>query len=240
MPSTAAEKIRMKYSSAKWIPFSYIDESGTPQGLYIDLLHEIFTKQLGIEIEYQQLPWKRAQYSVEFGKADFLITIKSEKRLQYATPSELPLLRLYLNVFTYKNHEKFAEIEKISSGEDIKTLNIIPVTNIGNGWHKTNIDSYGVATHYVSDEESAFKVVASKRADITIEPIHAGTYLIKKLGLQDKIQVSDAKFGPLDFYLLFSKKSPYHSLMPQINDVIERLTKNGTLEKISHKYKTLK
>lgn len=214
-----------------------MDETGTPKGLYVELLDEIFTKQLGIEIEHQQLPWKRAQHNVELGKSDFLITVKSEKRLQYATASELPLLQLYLHVFTYRSHKKLAEIEKITSGEDIKALNLIPVTNIGNSWHKKNIDDFGVPTHYVKDEDSAFKIVAGKRADITIEPIHAGSYLVRKLGLQDKIQVTDAKFGPLDFFLLFSKKSPHQGLMPQINAVLQRLTKDGTLEKISNKYK---
>ena len=115
-------------------------------------------------------------------------------------------------------------------------MGVVPVTNIGNSWHEKNIDSTGVTTHYVKNEEDALKLVANKRADITIEPVHTGSYLINKYNLSDKVVPSKAGFGPLNMYLLFSQKSPHKHLFPEINRVIKRLSDNGTLEQISIQY----
>lgn len=232
----AAEKIMLTYCASDWAPFSHRDQTGKPKGLYFDIINEIFIKGLGMEIRYLEVPWKRAQYKVETGKADFLITLKTKERLSYAAASSLPLLELFLHIFTYKDHPQLDGIQKITSGSEIKRLNLTPVTNIGNSWHEKNIDNHGIMTHYVNTEENAFKVVANKRADLTIEPVHAGVHLIKKLGLQNSVVLTDAKFGPLNMHLLLSKKSPHHHLMPEIDRIIQKLASNGTLKKISESY----
>jgi len=233
------DNITLTYTSAEWIPFSYRDATNTPRGLYIDLLDRVLTQELGITFEYIQLPWKRAQLYAEEGKADILITVKNSERLNYASASDIPLLQLYLNIFTYANHPLLSEIEQITSGKDIQKHNLVAVTNIGNAWHKENIDSFGVTTHYTDDEESAFMIVASKRADITIEPVYAGSYLVRQLGLSDKVVMTDAQFGPIDMHLLFSKKSPHIGLMPKINAAILKLKENGTFEKITERYRQI-
>ena len=170
----SAEKKQTKtitYATLEWIPFSYIDEKGESKGLYFDILKEIFEIEMNIKLNFQMLPWKRAQFNVKNGKADLLLTVATQNRLEYAIKTELPILQLYLYAYTYKKHPKFDEINTVSSGINIKQLNLIPVTNLGNNWHKNNIDNYGVKTHYVPSEEIAFMFLASKRADITIEQI---------------------------------------------------------------------
>jgi len=240
LPAHAAEPLKLSYTASDWKPFSYLDDAGVPKGIYNDMILKIFEKELGIKVSFIQAPWKRAQYLVETGKADFFITVKTEKRLEYTIATEQPLLQLYLHIFTYKDHSQLAEIQKITSGNDIKRLNLIPVTNIGNLWHKKNIDGYGVKTHYVEEEENAFQIVASRRADITIEPIYAGAHLIKELGLADKVVVTDARFGPINMHLMFGRKSPHLHLLPKINEAIDRLKEDGTFEKILGNYKKIK
>lgn len=236
----AAEKKRIVFCASEWFPFAYLDDKGQAQGLYNDIIKELFEENLDIEVSYEQVPWKRAQYYVETGQADFLITVKTDERLRYAAASEIPILKLYLNVYTYKDHALLDQIQKISSGKDIKDLNLVSVTNIGNAWHEKQIDSYGVTTYYVDNEENAFNVLANKRADITIEPVYAGSYLINKLGLSDKIEPTEAHFGPLDFYIFFSKKSPHLDLMASINQSLKKISTNGRLQSILTKYSEIK
>jgi polar amino acid transport system substrate-binding protein len=236
----ASEKQQIIYSSSTWIPFTYLDDDDQPQGLYLDIVKEIFERHLDMEVVFEDVPWKRAQYYVAEGQADFLITVPTDERLQYATASELSILQLFLHVYTYKNHPQLEQIKNISSGKDIKDLGLTPVSNIGNIWHNKNIDSFGVSTQYVDNEESAFNVLAIKRADLTIEPIYAGSYLINKLNLADRIEPTGARFGPLDFHILVSKKSRRIHLMEKINEIIKQLTESGRLEEITSEYKKIK
>lgn len=228
------------YASAKWAPYSWRDDQGKPRGIYIDLLHAILGDELGYSLRYLELPWKRAQHAAKSGQADILITVMTEERLAYSTASRIPLIQLHLHIFTYANHPKLQAINSITTGEEILNLKLTPVTNIGNHWHKQEIDKFGINTLYVNDEESAFKMVANRRADITIEPIYAGAYLISNLGLSDKITMTNARFGPINMHLLFSKKSPHISIFPKINKAMVKLHDDGTFEEILARYAKVK
>lgn len=227
------------FVASDWVPFCQVDADGKPKGVYIDMLKEIFKNELGMHLEYKQMPWKRAQVFVANGKGDLLVTIATPERLEYTFQSELPLLEMYLQVFSYRDHPRLDEIHTITSGKDIKRMGLIPVTNLGNHWHKINIDSFDVATHYVSEEENAFRVLAGKRADISIEPLIVGTHLIKKLNLSSKVVPTRARFGPIVFHLLVGKRSPVAPKMERINAIIERLRRSGRLEQILHGYEVI-
>ncbi len=229
-------------SPGDWYPLeqSFGQDDTCGGGLYIDILREIFTKQLQKKFSCSYVPWKRAQKKVANGDADFLITIPTKKRLQYSVPSDAPIFRLYLNIFTYKNHPKLAAIEKIKTAEDILRLGLIPVSNLGNGWQKENIDSHGIQTNYVSKNDNILQFLAAKRADIVIDAVIPTIYSIKKLGLGSEIVLTKARFGPLNFHILIGKKSKYLGLLPQINKSIDKLIQDGTLERLNEKYMNLK
>lgn len=106
----AQERPIITFASSNWVPFTYEDERGDAQGLYINILKEIFVKQLGFDLTFQIFPWKRAQYNLQ-------------------------------------------------------KLQLVAVTNIGNEWHKDNIDRFTATTQYVTNEASAFRIVAAKRAE---------------------------------------------------------------------------
>jgi len=227
-------------AASSWPPYIYNDKNGSAKGLYIDILSEIFEKKMGLYLEYKELPWKRAQIHVQHGQADLLLTVSTEERLKYTESSRLPVFELYLYAYTYSGHPRIKEINSITSGLDIKKFGLLPVTNLGNSWHKLNIDNLGVMTYYVKEEENAFKVLAHRRADITIEPLYAGNYMINKLNLSSKIVPTKARFGPIFFHLLLSKKSEHIKKMNQINEALERLKSSGRLQEILNKYAVIK
>lgn len=243
IPVMAAEKNNatiVSLAASSWAPYIYKDKNGKANGLYIDILTEIFETEMGLSLEYKELPWKRAQMNVKYGQADLLVTVPTKERLEYTVQSDLPVMELFLYVYTYTGHPKLSEINTIKSGLDVKKLGLVPVTNRGNSWHQMNIDSFGVNTYYVTEEENAFMVLAHRRADITIEPIYAGSYLINNLGLSSKIVPTKARFGPILFHLLLSRKSKHHKKMDQINQVTERLKTSGRLQEILNKYAVIK
>jgi ABC-type amino acid transport substrate-binding protein len=228
------------FASPQWAPYVYQDGNHTARGVYIDILKQIFEVPLRVPVIYVDYPWKRAQTAVKEGLADVMITVATPDRLQYALKSELPVLEMYLHVYTYRDHPRLAEISTIRSGDDILKMRLKPVTNLGNVWHKNNIDHLGVETHYVPSEENAFLFLAARRADITIEPLIAGNYLIKQLDLAERIIPTNARFGPLRFYLLLSKKSPFLQRMQEIDQTIDTLHQSGRMQYIYERYQQIR
>ena len=229
---------KISYSSISWIPMSY-EKKGIPQGLYIDILKEVLVKHLKKELKVKFYPWKRAQKEVKDGYADFLITVPTPSRLKYAVKSEKPFFLLYLYIYTYKNHPKIDEINKIKNVQDIINLNLKVVTNFGNGWHKENLEEKGVNIIYVPKRDSSVRFLARKRADILIDAIVTTNHLIKERNLISKISLTKSHFGPIKMHLLMSKKSHYLELMPEINRVFSKLEKEGIIKKAVDKYNTL-
>lgn len=228
----------ISYSFADWPPIISLDDSGDAWGLYADIIHELFNKRLQIDTKAKMLPWKRAQASVQNGSIDFIITVPTKERLTYASASDSSFYDLYLHVFTWNGHPKQEAMKHITSAEDIKELNLIPVTNLGNGWHKNNIDTYGVKTHYVPAEANAVSFLSFKRADITIEALETMVFALKNMTLDTKIVDTNARFGPLSMHLLLSNKSSHITLLPKINRTYKAMIDDGTVSRILKKYRT--
>ena len=68
MPVYAGDTIRFVYYNDN-APFGW-EENGEMQGIYIDIVNEVFKKRLGIPVEHRGYPWKRAQMMVKNGDAD--------------------------------------------------------------------------------------------------------------------------------------------------------------------------
>ena len=231
---------RIVYASASWVPYAYVDKDGTARGVYVDILKAVFEDGLSIQVDYQEYPWKRAQALAKDGLVDIFITVATAERLQYMVKSKSPVLAMYLHVYTYAGHPQLAAIQEIRSGEDVLELGLIPVTNLGNVWHRNNIDRLGVQTHYVPSEDNAFLFLAARLADITIEPLTAGNYLINKLDLSAKVIPTEGRFGPITFHLLVSRQSPFVHRIGEIDHVIDELRKSGKISAIIDHYRRIK
>lgn len=214
-------------------------ESGW-KGLFIEIVEEIFAKELGFRVVIEQYPWKRAQQNVKEGIADVTVSVPTVERLEYALKSDQPIYQMHLNIYTYAGHPKLAEIRKIKTVQDIKELKLQPVTNLGNGWHKENIEDAGVTTFYVPDDENLVQFLALKRADIMIDAPLFMNHLIKRHNLESKIVKTDVLFGPINFHLLVSRNSRHAHLMPMIDEAIARLAQKGRLEQMASKYSHFK
>lgn len=205
------------------------------KGLFVEIAEKIF-EDLGYKVVIEQYPWTRAQQKIKEGYADFTFSIPTAERLEYAVISDEPILQMYFNVYTYADHPKLKDISKIKTVQDIISLKLKPVTNLGNGWHKENIEDAGVTTFYVPNDENLVQFLALKRADIMIDAPIFMNHLTKKNNLESKIVKTDVLFGPINFHLLVSKNSKYADLMPEINKTINKLVQNGILEQIVSKY----
>lgn len=236
-------EVTYSFADADWYPIFYNTKASTEkrgcleyEGLFLELLDEMFNNRLKIELQCQTFPWKRAQFNVKNGLADFIVTVPTEPRLKYAIKSKQPIFQLYMHVYSYSDHPLINEIKAIKTVKDIVDLKLVTVTNLGNGWHKENIEVYGIPTYYTKNDEHMLKFLAAKRADIIIDAAIPTNYNIKKLGLSSQIDFTEVRFGPLNFHLLMSKQSKASMLMPAIDETIQSMTQEGYIEQITEKY----
>lgn len=206
------------------------------KGIYADILDEVLLRRLGIAWKGQFLPWARAQMQVKTGHADMLITIPTEERREYSISSDQPVLEQHLYVYTYRGHPKIAAIRGIKSVDDIKRLGLLPLSNVGNGWFKQNIDTAGIATYYGPADQNIAEMLVAKRGDIMIDLPLSMNPTIKAMGLADQLEMTPARFGPLGFHLLVSKKSPLAIRIEEINGAIDAFIASGKNEEFLSKY----
>jgi polar amino acid transport system substrate-binding protein len=72
------------------MPIQFKDQSGTPQGLIVDLMNEA-AKEMGVEIEWVDLPWDSLIPSLTSGKIDMVaanmsVTLKRWTTIRFSKP----------------------------------------------------------------------------------------------------------------------------------------------------------
>jgi len=221
-----------------WTPYyTYPDGlENKPSGLFAELVDILFTRELGMEVEQLRLPWKRAQSAVEVGDADFMVTISTPARDEYAYTTIIPLHRMFLHLYTYADHPKADQIVRIRTAEDIRRLGLTLAANLGDSWYEANIAEAGIRTHYISNDGNIAKFVAAKRADGMLGAVLATDKVVEDLGLQSRLTLTNVRFGPLDFHVLISRKSELMKRAEDINAALLRMWKSGVFERLTKKY----
>jgi len=232
----ARSQINISFVFGRWVPLDYVDDSGRGCGLLVDIAREVFEQELGLNLVCIKRPWKRAQLEVKNGTSDFMVTVSTKARKAYAIASQQAFCSLPLYVYTYSGHRQMEAIHRIRSAGDIRTLKLRPVSNLGNGWQKDNIDAAGIYTHYVGTDENVLLFLANKRADIMIDALIPTNYLIRKMGLGKSIVLTRSRFSQVDLHLLLSRKSRFASWMPKIDDAFENVRKKGRIATIVSGY----
>lgn len=207
-------------------------------GLLVEILDEIF-KLANMPYAIEVYPWARAQAQVQAGRADILVTVPTVERQGYAQASEIAVFPMVMQIYARKDHPRLSDIRRIKSTQDIVTLDLVAISNLGNGWHKANIEAAGVKTYYGTNDESAARMLAARRGDILIDSAVSMALEIRRQGLEGVLTAAAAPYAPLRFHVLLSHKSPFVSRMPDINRAVQTLQKNGTLERLYLKYTRL-
>ncbi len=134
---------------------------------------------INVEIKWESYPWARCQNYVRTGKADAIMTVRTDERSEYTVTHPTPFYQRHLQLFTYKNNPRKTVIDQVKHRRH-KRGNLSVVTYVGNGWNKNNVQSLGVMTHETSNPDNVWSMLAYKRGDIVIEWPVAALIGIKK------------------------------------------------------------
>lgn len=233
-PQAAPPTITLAFSTEAMPPYYTIGRDRQEiEGVWRRMLDTLFIEKLGWQVRYLLRPWQRAQNEVRLGTADGLITIATEERRQYATPTDTAFCCFPLHLFTWQGHPQMERMQRVGSVQELAALDLVLVSNIGNGWYRDNIESNGVATTWLSTDEQVLQFVALKRGDGLIDLPSSMEHLARRLGVEQQVIDTGVSFGQVDVHLMIGKSSPFAARVEEINTAMQALFSDGSFAKLS-------
>ncbi|MCR8922255.1 transporter substrate-binding domain-containing protein [Dasania sp. GY-MA-18] len=228
--SLAQDSIRLAYGHS-YAPFSWLQQ-GEVKGLQVDILTELFEKRLGIKTVHRAYPWKRAQWQVQTGQDDAMLTANTPERSLYTHASTEVLIPVNYYVYTYRDHPQLQEMLAITDVEGFKQFHLVEY--LGGSLAGFSADDLQISM--VPELDAALKFLAQRRADIFIESAQITEFNIKKMQLDNNIVQVPFIVETNLRRLLISKQSPFAKKMQQIDKAIAAMKADGTINRLQQKY----
>ena len=195
-PQVIADNI-VHLTTKLWPSYQYnSEESGLLSGVSVNTIRCVF-KQLERPVEFQLLPWKRAQVNVQRGISDgFFSASQNEGRDQYAVLSE-PI-----------SSQKWTWITIVDAEEDPLSKNFkdsaTVVGILGSNMTRWAINEGYTVTHEFKDTDHLMRMLLYRRADAAIDNDSVVKSWLKNNPIySDKIKLTVQRDTPLGVY--FSK-----------------------------------
>lgn len=103
-------------------PLFRTEKDGTRSGIFYEIVSEAMSS-INVEIKWESYPWARCQNYVRTGKADAIMTVRTDKRSEYTVTHSTPFYHQHLQLFTYTDNPQKTLIDKVKTPEDIKKQN---------------------------------------------------------------------------------------------------------------------
>ncbi len=228
MPSVHAQDTLLVFSDGNSKPYTW-EERNQIVGPIVDLITSVFN-DLGIPVKTVILPWPRAIFMMQTGDIDVILTMfYTPERAEFMMYS-VPYAQVYSSIFVKKGREFH-----YSKWEDlIGRLGLVSLDDS----HGAEFDKYAkdhLKFYYVGSLAQIFKMLDLERGDYTIQPKISTLIVIAQMGYQDKIVPLNVPVSTQNTHITFSKKSPFLKYLPKVNQRIQEMQDNGTIEKMIEK-----
>ncbi|WP_060480732.1 ABC transporter substrate-binding protein [Pseudomonas sp. NBRC 111119] len=171
---------RLRLVSDDWAPYVY-EQEGQPRGIDVEVTTQVFAR-LGVQVEWQFMPWKRCLAMVEQGQADGVMDIfQSDARHPYLLFPAEPM-----SVVEFVLFQANARRHSVDNLNDLGNLRIgtSPGYDYGTAFNQASAFQREAApTH-----EANFGKLVLGRIDLAITDRKVGQYLIQHMGLQQQVE----------------------------------------------------
>lgn len=209
-----------------YAPFTFIDKTGNPRGLEIDVL-EAISASSGIQLDIQLSRWDSALSYIQSGKTDIIAGIIFSEEREEFLDFTIPIHTEYYSVFIRKNLpfidlSSLYEYKPVVLNEDI------------------SIDKYlkpmGLFKNYILAQSlpEALSIIEAGLADYVLAPNLLGLNEIEKNNYQN-IEIVGPSIIP-SIYCMAVKKGNTQ-LLNTLNEGITELRRTGQLTEIQEKWK---
>ncbi len=228
MSSVQAQDALFVYSARTGKPFAW-QEGNQIVGPIVDIITSVFN-DLGIPVKTVILPWPRAIFKMKTGEIDVILTMfYTPERTEFMTYT-IPYTQAYPSVFVKKGREfPYNKWEDLIGREGLVVLD----DSQGADFDKFSKDN--LKFRYIGSLQQIVKMLDWERGDYTIQIKRAAMIKIAQMGYQDKVVPLNVPVSKQDNYITFSNKSPFLKYLPKVNQRIQEMRDNGTIEKMLDK-----
>ena len=226
--SFAARGEKLRIVTEPWAPYVY-EEGGKNLGLDYETTAIVF-KRLGIEVEWQFLPWKRCLAMLEQGHADGALDIfhSHERDALLLYPSE-PLSEVEFVLF-YANERP----HPVQSLEDLRGLTV--GTSPGYLYGAAFSDSTLFNREPAPSHEANFGKLMLGRIDLLVTDRRVGQHVIKALGLEGKVSQAPAVVSRQQQFLAVRRGAGMDLLVQRFAAELKRFKQEPAYSVLSAKY----
>lgn len=207
-------------------PSLWVQQKGdTVSGPAIEILQKAI-KAEGIVLKPEILPWVRAISHLKSGLIDVIpVIFRTEEREEYMVFSSP-----YLQVPT---------VIAVAAGKTFPFENLSDLKSRRGSMMKGDSISDEFAQYQsnltlteVSRYKHALKMLVSGRVDYVVAPKYGCLVEIEKLGYEGKIEFLPLPVASRGLRFAFSRKSERLSVLPKLNEIIEKMQRDGSLERM--------
>lgn len=175
-------------------PTSYVDH-GQATGIFKDMLDALFAMVPGYRIEYQGLPWTRAQRLVESGEMDLFVTFPAANRSAYAHFTRASIFTFDYGTIVYDRKGSHArQIESARNFAGLTGLTFVHQDAVE--WETENIPA-SFRRYTVNAPQSLLHMTFERRVgDFFIMYPEQAYFFASQLGYLDQLGVRKAPFIP--------------------------------------------
>ncbi|AMB84039.1 amino acid ABC transporter substrate-binding protein [Pseudomonas agarici] len=226
--SFAARGEKLRIVTEPWAPYVY-EENGRRLGLDYETT-AIVLQRLGVEVEWQFLPWKRCLAMLEQGQADGALDIlhNNEREATLLYPDE-PLSKVEFVLFYAK-----ARPHPFNTLDDLKGLTIgtSPGYFYGTPFsHSTQFRREAAPTH-----EANFGKLDLGRIDLLITDRRVGQRMLEKFHLRERIAQYPAVIRQGGQYLALRRNAGMDLLAQRFDAELKRFKREPAYAELTARY----
>ena len=221
----------LTFAAINFPPYIYFEKEEV-KGFNVEILNTIFS-QMGITIQYKQIPWARAMILLKSGEIDALFPmVITKERLNFIDFSDS---------FTSEPFALFvkqdSKIQYKGKLEDLSSYTFGRVRGYSSGAFFDSAVQSGIInlTESINSEQNISKFLKG-RFDILVDNKYYILYQLKKLHKSKEIKILTPLLANTKAYLGFSKKRQHKPLIKEFNRILQQIKNNGTYDAIIHKY----
>lgn len=186
----------------------------------------------GLEVSLNPLiPWKRILFNLRYGNLDIIAgalrTQQREKQFEYSVPVHFAELRVFVRKDRSFDYTHISDLSGKSGGK---------VRGMSLGQEADEYAFENLVIDDVPSPKSLFQMVASGRLDYGIFYWSTGKQEVSKRNLTSVIEILPNAVSKEGLYIAFSKNSRCQSEISLLNDEIERMKRDGSIESIIQYY----
>ncbi len=212
-----------------WAPYIY-EEQGQPSGLDYETSAEVL-RRLGVEVEWQFLPWKRCLLALEQGHADGILDIfRIPEREASMLFVEEPLSEVEFVLF-YAKSRPYAY-------RSLDDLHDLVIGTSPGYWY--NDQAFRESRQFTREEapshEANLGKLVRQRIDLVVNDRRAGQYLAAHLGLGAQLGYNRKPVGSDRLYLALRRTPQLEQLATRFAEELRRFKREQVYQQLLARY----